>query len=112
MRNHWGMQPQTKITIGEIALLLIIAAEVVIFIGYTKPGHSMLNSLGLTAPGANSMPTLPSLKPERLFSALDPLDHGGCGHGKSPLGKMRGSGTRCWPPSFCSRFRIVINIDH
>jgi hypothetical protein len=43
------MQRQTKITIGEIVLTLIIAAEVVIFIGYTKPGHSILNSLGLTA---------------------------------------------------------------
>jgi hypothetical protein len=57
------MQPQTKITIGEIALLLIIAAEVVIFIGYTKPGHSILSSLGLTAPGENNMATLPSPKP-------------------------------------------------
>jgi hypothetical protein len=52
------MQRQTKITVGEILLTLIIAAEVVIFIGYTKPGHSILNSLGLTAPGANSTPTL------------------------------------------------------
>jgi hypothetical protein len=43
------MQPQTKVTLGEIALLLIIAAEVILFIGYTKPGHSILNSLGLTA---------------------------------------------------------------
>jgi hypothetical protein len=57
------MRPQTKITIGEIALLLIIAAEVVIFIGCTKPGHSILSSLGLTAPGENNMPTLPSPKP-------------------------------------------------
>jgi hypothetical protein len=55
------MQRQTKITIGEIVLMLIIAAEVVIFIGYTKP--SILNSLGLTAPGENSMPSLPSPKP-------------------------------------------------
>jgi hypothetical protein len=43
------MQRQTKITIGEIVLTLIIAAELVIFIRYTKPGHSILNSLGLTA---------------------------------------------------------------
>jgi hypothetical protein len=43
------MQRQTKITIGEIVLTLIIAAEVIIFIGYTKPGRSILNSLGLTA---------------------------------------------------------------
>ena len=57
------MQRQTKITLGEIALMIIIAAEVVIFIGYTKPGHSILNSLGLTAPGANSMPTLTRPKP-------------------------------------------------
>jgi hypothetical protein len=57
------MQPQTKITIGEIALLLIIAAEVVIFIGFTKPGHSILDSLGLTTPGANSTSALPSPKP-------------------------------------------------
>jgi hypothetical protein len=57
------MQPQTKITIGEIALLLIIAAEVVIFIGYTKPGHSILDRLGLTAPGANSTSVLRSPKP-------------------------------------------------
>jgi hypothetical protein len=57
------MQRQTKITIGEIVLTIIIAAEVVIFIGYTKPGHSILNSLGLTAPGENSMPSLPSPKP-------------------------------------------------
>jgi hypothetical protein len=52
------MQPQTKITLGEIVLMIVIAAEVAIFIGYTKPGHSILNSLGLTAPGANSTPTL------------------------------------------------------
>jgi hypothetical protein len=57
------MQRQTKITLGEIALKIIIAAEVVIFIGYTKPGHSILSSLGLTAPGANSMPTLTRPKP-------------------------------------------------
>jgi hypothetical protein len=57
------MQPQTKITIGEIALLMVIAAEVVIFIGYTKPGHSILSSLGLTAPGENSTSALPSPKP-------------------------------------------------
>src|SRR5271167_1921304 len=44
-----AMQRQTKITIGEIVLTLIIAAEVIIFIGYTKPGRSILNSLGLTA---------------------------------------------------------------
>jgi hypothetical protein len=43
------MQRQTKITIGEIVLTLVIAAEVVIFIGYTKPGQSILNSLGLAA---------------------------------------------------------------
>jgi hypothetical protein len=29
------MQRQTKITLGEIALMIVIAAEVVIFIGYT-----------------------------------------------------------------------------
>jgi hypothetical protein len=57
------MQRQTKITIGEIVLLLIIAAEVVIFIGYTKPGHSILDRLGLTAPGANSTSALRSPKP-------------------------------------------------
>jgi membrane protein DedA with SNARE-associated domain len=57
------MQPQTKVTLGEIALLLIIAAEVILFIGYTKPGHSILSSLGLTAPSANSMPTLTRPKP-------------------------------------------------
>jgi hypothetical protein len=57
------MQRQTKITLGEIALMIIIAAEVVIFIGYTKPGHSILSSLGLTAPSANSMPTLTRPKP-------------------------------------------------
>ena len=57
------MQPQTKVTLGEIALLLIIAAEVVIFIGYTKPGHSILDRLGLTAPGANSTSVLRSPKP-------------------------------------------------
>jgi hypothetical protein len=43
--ESWGMQRQTKITIGEVVLLLVIAAEVVIFIGYTDPGHSILNSL-------------------------------------------------------------------
>jgi hypothetical protein len=57
------MQQQTKITIGEILLTLIIAAEVVIFIGYTKPGHSILDRLGLTAPGVNSTSALPSPKP-------------------------------------------------
>jgi hypothetical protein len=57
------MQQQTKITIGEILLTLIIAAEVVIFIGYTKPGHLILDRLGLTAPGANSTSRLPSPKP-------------------------------------------------
>jgi hypothetical protein len=57
------MQRQTKITLGEIALMIVIAAEVVIFIGYTKPGHSILSNLGLTAPGANSMPTLTRPKP-------------------------------------------------
>jgi hypothetical protein len=57
------MQRQTKITLGEIALMIIIAAEVVIFIGYTKPGHSILSGLGLTAPGANSMPTLTRPEP-------------------------------------------------
>jgi len=41
------MQPQTKITIGEIALLLIIAAEVVIFFGYTDPGLRLLSSVWL-----------------------------------------------------------------
>jgi hypothetical protein len=45
----WGMQPQTKITIGEIALLLIIAAEVVIFFGYTDPGRRLLSSVGLAS---------------------------------------------------------------
>ena len=59
------MQRQTKITLGEIALMIIIAAEVVIFIGYTKPGHSILNSLGLTAPGANSTPALAQLEAGR-----------------------------------------------
>jgi hypothetical protein len=39
------MQRQTKITIGEVVLTLVIAAEVVIFIGYTNPGHSILKSL-------------------------------------------------------------------
>jgi hypothetical protein len=43
------MQPQTKITIGEIALLLIIAAEVVIFFGYTDPGRRLLSSVGLAS---------------------------------------------------------------
>jgi hypothetical protein len=43
------MQPQTKITIGEIALLLIIAAEVVIFFGYTGPGRRLLSSVGLAS---------------------------------------------------------------
>jgi hypothetical protein len=57
------MQRQTKTTLGEIALMIIIAAEVVIFIGYTKPGHSILSSLGLTAPRANSMPPLTGPKP-------------------------------------------------
>jgi hypothetical protein len=57
------MQQQTKITIGEILLTLIIAAEVAIFIGYTKPGHSIIDRLGLTAPGANSTSALPSPKP-------------------------------------------------
>jgi len=61
--ESWGMQRQTKITLGEIALMIIIAAEVVIFIGYTKPGHSILSRLGLTAPSANSMPTLTRPKP-------------------------------------------------
>ena len=37
--------------------MIIIAAEVVAFVGYTKPGHSILNSLGLTAPGAMSRPS-------------------------------------------------------
>jgi hypothetical protein len=57
------MQQQTKITVGEILLILIIAAEVIIFIGYTKPGHSILDRLGLTAPGANNTSRLPSPKP-------------------------------------------------
>jgi hypothetical protein len=57
------MQRQTKITIGEILLTLIIAAEVIIFIGYTAPGNSILNRLGLTAPGANSTSALPNPKP-------------------------------------------------
>jgi hypothetical protein len=43
------MERRTKITIGEIVLILIIAAEVVIFLGYTKPGNFVLNGLGLTA---------------------------------------------------------------
>jgi hypothetical protein len=47
--ESWGMQPQTKITIGEIALLLIIAAEVVIFFGYTDPGRRLLSSVGLAS---------------------------------------------------------------
>jgi hypothetical protein len=41
------MQRQTKITLSEIALMIVITAEVVIFIGYTKPGHLILDSLGL-----------------------------------------------------------------
>jgi hypothetical protein len=41
------MQQQTKITLGKVALLIIIAAETIIFILYTQPGHSILNSLGL-----------------------------------------------------------------
>lgn len=43
------MERRTKITVGEIVLILIIAAEVVIFLGYTKPGNFVLNGLGLTA---------------------------------------------------------------
>jgi hypothetical protein len=39
------MQRRTKITIGEIVLSLVIAAEVVIFVSYTNPGYSILNSL-------------------------------------------------------------------
>jgi hypothetical protein len=49
MRGIIGDAAAEKITIGEIVLTLIIAAEAIIFIGYTKPGRSILNSLGLTA---------------------------------------------------------------
>jgi hypothetical protein len=43
------MQLQTKITVGEIALLLIIAAEVVVFFSYTDPGRRLLSSFGLAS---------------------------------------------------------------
>jgi membrane protein DedA with SNARE-associated domain len=45
----WDIQQQRLITLGEIVLVLNIVAEAVIFIGYTAPGHSILNSLGLAA---------------------------------------------------------------
>jgi hypothetical protein len=43
------MQPQTKITLGEIALMIIFAAEVFIFFGYTDPGRRLLSSVGLSS---------------------------------------------------------------
>ena len=41
------MQPQQKIALGEIVLIVIIAAEVVIFFGFTDPGHRLLSIIGL-----------------------------------------------------------------